>query len=53
MPADRKPGFFTDDGGTPSSMRLMSAWSLLVATGLAVAPIFGIGGFCRIPAGGP
>lgn len=36
-------GWFTDDQGSPSSMRLMSMLALIVAAGLACVEAFGWG----------
>jgi hypothetical protein len=46
--SDKQPqsggkGWFSDDQGNPSSMRLMSMLALLVAGGLAFVEVFGWG----------
>ena len=43
QPQESGKGWFSDDQGNPSSMRLMSMLALLVAAGLAVVEVFGWG----------
>ena len=43
QPQGTGKGWFTDDQGNPSSMRLMSILALIVAAGLACVEAFGWG----------